>query len=273
MSATVPGTRRGRGSWRRWAGLAVAALLLAFVARSVPWRDTLTISAVGSEESQSFTGVIGGEWKAHEIGFRLDPGQEPQTGSPLDGPLASAARLGGEVSVERGRIAGREWRELTDGGAAPEGAEIAVEPLVAQWRPGLPRAFRDLDVSRLPVALGFLVVASLLISTRWWRLLVLGGCGTSWWTAVRLTYVGLFFNVVLPGSTGGDLARAYIVVRDHPERRAKALMSVLLDRILGLVAMALLATIAVFTNDAQRFGPLRVWVLVAFLAMRGLGLT
>ncbi len=63
-----------------------------------------------------------------------------------------------------------------------------------------------------------------------------------WANTLRLTFLGLFFNLVLPGITGGDLPKALMVVREHPERRAHALASVVIDRLLGLWVLLVLGT-------------------------------
>ena len=89
-------------------------------------------------------------------------------------------------------------------GAGPDGprpittAEVEGIEGEYSWQPGMPRAFSDLDARGVLTAFGFLVLSSLICATRWWRLLAVAGCGTSFATALRLTYVGLFFNLVVP---------------------------------------------------------------------------
>ena len=60
------------------------------------------------------------------------------------------------------------------------------------------------------------------------------------WEAVRLTFLGLFFNVVVPGTVGGDLVKAYYVSK-HTSNKGAVLVSVLVDRVLGVTELALLA--------------------------------
>jgi uncharacterized membrane protein YbhN (UPF0104 family) len=47
---------------------------------------------------------------------------------------------------------------------------------------------------------------------------------------------GLFFNSVLPGMMGGDVMRAYWAAQDAPHARPAAVVSILLERVLGLSA-------------------------------------
>ena len=62
--------------------------------------------------------------------------------------------------------------------------------------------------------------------------------------AVRYGFVGLVTNYVAPGSVGGDLFKAWLLARDQSSRRAVAVATVLLDRILGLLALFLVGVVA-----------------------------
>ena len=53
-----------------------------------------------------------------------------------------------------------------------------------------------------------------------------------------LYMIGLLFSVVIPGSVGGDLMKAYYVGTRVPNRRAHALpATILMDRYLGLLSL------------------------------------
>ena len=60
--------------------------------------------------------------------------------------------------------------------------------------------------------------------------------------AFRLGFVGLFFNTLLPGSVGGDLVKAFFICREHPERKTRAVATVIVDRMLGLFGLLLFAS-------------------------------
>jgi uncharacterized protein (TIRG00374 family) len=130
------------------------------------------------------------------------------------------------------------------------------------------RAFKELDRTGVWSALGFLGLGLLASVSRWWRLLAIAGCATRWTSAMRLTLLGFFFNLVVPGLTGGDVIKAVLVVREHPERRTHALMSVIVDRVLGLVALLGLAATVVLVSG-ERFRELRWPVTLTFAAMAG----
>lgn len=98
----------------------------------------------------------------------------------------------------------------------------------------------------------------LLAALRWRFLLDAQGLHYPFRETARLTLVGWFFNQVFPGSTGGDVAKAFFVARDHSRRRAVAILTVLFDRILGLVVLAWVAFGGMLANrdfiDRHIFG-------------------
>lgn len=62
--------------------------------------------------------------------------------------------------------------------------------------------------------------------------------------AMRLGFIGYLFNFVAPGSVGGDLVKAALIAKEQPDRRATAVATVLLDRILGMLALFLIGAAA-----------------------------
>ena len=62
------------------------------------------------------------------------------------------------------------------------------------------------------------------------------------WTRVAgVFFVGLFFNLFAPGGTGGDVMKVIYIVREVPDRKLAAGFTVLMDRLVGLVALITLA--------------------------------
>ncbi len=80
---------------------------------------------------------------------------------------------------------------------------------------------------------------------RWHMLLKAQGLNEPFWRVLRLTWVGYFTALVLPGAAGGDLAKGYFMLRLQPEARVRALSTVLVDRLLGVYSLLLLATLAI----------------------------
>lgn len=55
-----------------------------------------------------------------------------------------------------------------------------------------------------------------------------------------LFFIGLFFNQFLPGGTGGDIIKVYLLLKEAPQKKMGALLAVMFDRLIGLVALILL---------------------------------
>ena len=93
------------------------------------------------------------------------------------------------------------------------------------------------DVGLLVGALALLLLMSVLAGVRWQAVSWLAGAPLSQIAAQRGLFVGLFFNQTLPSSIGGDAVRIWLVSRGGAALGA-AVASVLLDRALGLAALA-----------------------------------
>jgi uncharacterized membrane protein YbhN (UPF0104 family) len=63
-----------------------------------------------------------------------------------------------------------------------------------------------------------------------------------WWQSVKLTFAGNFFNFALPGTTGGDLYKAYYITR-YTHHKTEAVTTIFLDRVVGLLGLMFLATV------------------------------
>jgi uncharacterized membrane protein YbhN (UPF0104 family) len=47
----------------------------------------------------------------------------------------------------------------------------------------------------------------------------------------------MFYNQFLPGGTGGDIIKSYYLLKETPDKKAGALLAVVFDRFIGLVAL------------------------------------
>lgn len=113
-------------------------------------------------------------------------------------------------------------------------------------------------------AMAFLLWAYATSSYRWALLLRSQELPASFGRCFRLTFIGFFFNNVLPGLTGGDLVKAVMIAQDHPEYRARAVGTVIVDRILGLLVLALIsAAVLVFKLDQYREASIAIFGFLA----------
>ncbi len=80
---------------------------------------------------------------------------------------------------------------------------------------------------------------------RWIILMQSRGIDISLWKGFQLYLIGIFFNYALPGSVGGDVVRGYYLVNDYPNHKADCILSLVIDRIMGLYSFFVLTLIAV----------------------------
>lgn len=78
-----------------------------------------------------------------------------------------------------------------------------------------------------------------LTAVRLWVLLAAQGIRITLWRANELTLIGNLFNLFAVGGVGGDAARIFLLIRDHPERKLAVTLAVMFDHLVGLVAMSL----------------------------------
>lgn len=93
--------------------------------------------------------------------------------------------------------------------------------------------FAGLNKVIFAIALGLFVAGQLLFVLRWLTLLRTQGIHINYIPALKLHFLGLFYNNCLPGSVGGDAIRAWYVTM-HTEKKIEAALSVFVDRAIGL---------------------------------------
>jgi uncharacterized protein (TIRG00374 family) len=115
-----------------------------------------------------------------------------------------------------------------------------------------------------PDILAIALAASLanipLEALRWNILLRAQGIDLRLWRTTRVLATSVFFANFLPGAAGGDLVRGVYIYKAAPGRRAAAMLSILIDRLIGLVAFVLLGLAAMLMRPVGK-GPLELSVL------------
>lgn len=123
---------------------------------------------------------------------------------------------------------------------------------------------------RALVAVGLLVALDRAVMIwRWVLLLGATGAPIAAREAARIFLVSSFVGGFLPAGVGGDAARAWSLAR-HTDRRSEAVASVAVDRVLGVVALAVLGALGALLWSRFVSAELRGWVtLVALLSLAG----
>ena len=86
---------------------------------------------------------------------------------------------------------------------------------------------------------------------RWQMLARTLGLKLSLTDALRIGYLGYAVNLMPLGLVGGDALKAVFLARLNPDRKTEAVASVLVDRVIGLVALLVLAALSTFFFDIQ----------------------
>jgi uncharacterized membrane protein YbhN (UPF0104 family) len=85
--------------------------------------------------------------------------------------------------------------------------------------------------------LAALALQTALVALRWQRIAEDCGSDLSVAHAIRYTFIGAFFSQVLPSTVGGDAARMWLLAREAGAWKG-AIVSVLIDRLVGLIWLA-----------------------------------
>ncbi len=90
----------------------------------------------------------------------------------------------------------------------------------------------------------FMLMSVMLVTWRWRLMLGMFHLHSPLRLLLSINLMGLFGNSFLPGGAGGDALRAYYLSRCIPKSLTKILLSLILDRLIGLFALVFLAVVA-----------------------------
>ena len=100
----------------------------------------------------------------------------------------------------------------------------------------------------LGAALLVTLLGVLLTIVRWFWLLRAHDLPLSMRDALRLGFLGYLLNFVSLGAVGGDLFKAVFAARKCHARRAEAVATVIIDRLIGLYVIFVMATVAMLAT-------------------------
>jgi len=167
------------------------------------------------------------------------------------------------IFLNEGRIAwerqGHSWLELS-----------RRQQWQAAWSHGPRELWHTLmwvDPMALTLSLGFMGLTILAGVVRWRMVLRIHGLDLSLARAAEISFVAHFFNSFLLGATGGDLLKAYYAARETHHKKMEAVVTVVVDGLLGLFAMLMFACLMMLPNLSllgthRRLAALAVLILV-----------
>lgn len=89
---------------------------------------------------------------------------------------------------------------------------------------------------------------------RWQIILRVQHIELSLWRATQLFFIGHFFNSFMLGSTGGDVVKAYYAAQETHHKKAEAVMTIIIDRLIGLIGLFAVAAVMMMLNLHLLFG-------------------
>jgi glycosyltransferase 2 family protein len=111
-------------------------------------------------------------------------------------------------------------------------------------------ALRNAQYRWVAMAMLAYVVVEVAAAFRWHVLLKVQKIHLTVPRLTALFLIGLFYNQFLPGGTGGDIIKSYYLLKETPDKKAGALLAVVFDRFIGLVALvAITITLIAFRYD------------------------
>jgi uncharacterized protein (TIRG00374 family) len=119
-----------------------------------------------------------------------------------------------------------------------------AEQWQAAWKHGPPELWKELRQVRpgaFAASLALMGGTLALGIFRWRMALQVHGLNLSLGRAAEISLVSHFFNSFMLGSTGGDLIKAYYAARETQHKKAQAVVTVVVDRLIGLWSMLMFA--------------------------------
>src|SRR5438093_7690830 len=154
--------------------------------------------------------------------------------------------------------------------------QLAVTIAVLYWvyhdpekRAQMVEALRNAQYHWVAIGILAYVLVEIAAAFRWHVLLKVQGIHLSLPRLSGLFLIGMFYNQFLPGGTGGDIIKSYFLLKETADKKAGALLAVVFDRFIGLVALvAITATLIALRYDFLSQKPETrnlLWLLLVLL--------
>jgi len=130
--------------------------------------------------------------------------------------------------------------------------QIAVTVALLIWvfhdptqRAQMAKALQNADRKWVAASVLAYIVVEVAAALRWHVLLRVQKICLSTARLTGLFLIGLFYNQFLPGGTGGDIIKSYLLLKETPDHKAGALLATVFDRLIGLVALVTITLVLI----------------------------
>jgi uncharacterized membrane protein YbhN (UPF0104 family) len=130
-------------------------------------------------------------------------------------------------------------------------------------------AVRAVGIAPIPMLIGFALYCLALVATftRWYFLVRALGIPFRLGDAMRLGFIGNVYNLVIPGAVGGDLIKAAFLCKEQPGYKTRAVATMVIDRIVGLLGLFVLASLGGIGAWSEAGSTARLLIMLAWLAV------
>src|SRR5256886_5368057 len=133
------------------------------------------------------------------------------------------------------------------------------------------KALQEAHYRWVAAAIVAYVIVEIAAAIRWQILLRVQKIRLNVPRLIGLFLIGMFYNQFLPGGTGGDIIKSYLLLKETPDHKAGALLAVVFDRFIGLVALVAITVTLVSlrfdllaqTHETRRY----LWILLILLGV------
>lgn len=129
----------------------------------------------------------------------------------------------------------------------------------------LSQLFLEIELMWVGIAAASILVVRFFIALRWKTLLASHDFQISLWSLNKIIFISMFAGQFLPGVIGTDIVRGYMVAKSQG-RTGTVVMTLLIDRIVGIYGMGFVAVIGVLVAEmlGRSTGLLTVVLLFIF---------
>jgi glycosyltransferase 2 family protein len=161
--------------------------------------------------------------------------------------------------------------------AAKYFADRQIDPATLAWQErarivwsegpaALWAVFREVNPWWFVAALICFGLVCVIGTVRWQLILRVQGLEIPFLRAVSIFFIGMFFNAFMLGSTGGDVVKAWYAAHETHHKKAEAVATVVVDRIIGLLALFVITLLMMVIFYHRVFDDVRLRVF-AFVTL------
>jgi len=148
------------------------------------------------------------------------------------------------------------------------------ERLAKIWSVGpqsLAEVFQQVQPLWFVLAIACVGVVMVCGVVRWQWILRVQGLELPLKKVFSINFIGLFFNSFMLGATGGDVMKAWYVARETHHKKAEAVATVIVDRVIGLLVLFVIALVMMLAFWHRVYDDARLRTFTVFTLLFVLG--